>query len=75
MVAMMFEPRLLGVGSKSEICGLTLKISVAKESGAGRAKLRKVAFHLHSLGFVTVDAEFRSPLAQGQTIRRREVHR
>jgi hypothetical protein len=39
MVAMMFEPRLLGVGSKSEICGLALGISAAKPSGVGRVKL------------------------------------
>jgi hypothetical protein len=33
---------------------------VAKQSGEGRAKLRKVSLYLHVTGSVSVEAEFRS---------------
>jgi hypothetical protein len=72
---MMFQPRLQKVGSKSEICVLAPGISVAKQSGAGQAKLRKIAFYIHDPRSVYEVSEFRSHLVRAQRSRRRVVHR
>jgi hypothetical protein len=70
----MVESSRLRLWSTCVVSGAPRVFLELKWSGQGRAKSRKVAFHIHPSCSVTEEAESRSRLAEAQMSRRRAVH-